>query len=221
MFFCPNCNNIFDISKTQIQTGGSLLETGSQNLEPEEKKLSTEDEKLTENTYQDGGDVHASIIKKIIDNTPLTKKEIDSISMSEILKHSMYKKLKSDVKELVYNKIQDLLPLKEKKISGEMTDKIKDVNISYFVCNNCGYSRKIEEGTLMFSLTDDTITQSYMTEHISDMIHSNILPRTRKYICVNKRCKSHTDPTKREAVFFRIQNSYNIRYICTECKTSF
>ena len=47
------------------------------------------------------------------------------------------------------------------------------------------------------------------------------MPRTRRYVCINPECESHKDPTKREAVFFTMNNTYKKRYVCVTCKASF
>ena len=53
-----------------------------------------------------------------------------------------------------------------------------------------------------------------------NMIHDKTLPHTRDYVCKNKDCSSHKDPSKRDAVWFRpIATSYSTYYGCTACAT--
>jgi hypothetical protein len=93
----------------------------------------------------------------------------------------------------------------------------------YFLCSNCGYYEDIKPGTKIYSKTSAEIAQvrGQGTENYDDLIHSDIMPRTRRYVCVNPDCESHNDPTKREAVFFTMNNTYKKRYVCVTCKASF
>ena len=46
------------------------------------------------------------------------------------------------------------------------------------------------------------------------------LPRTQRYICKNKDCKTNTKGANKEAVIFRKKNSYVTNYLCTVCDVS-
>lgn len=187
--YCPNCNNLFNITKSiNPQKGGELSED--------------------------------SIIDKILNKEPVVLDDI-KININDIVKNQSYKKLNKEEKEYVYNTIQDLLPKNEKKIMKEKNENIEEQSTALFICENCGTTKKIPPGTKIFNKTSKNISRNYSRGDYSDMINSDILPRTRKYICINKSCISHTDPTKREAVFLRANNSYKIVYICTACKSVF
>ena len=88
-----------------------------------------------------------------------------------------------------------------------------------FICSNCGYSKVIDPRTLLFSRTSKNVAESYVANDVVNMAFSDIIFRTRKYICSNDKCESHKDPEKREAIFFRMNNSYKVKYICDTCKT--
>ena len=45
------------------------------------------------------------------------------------------------------------------------------------------------------------------------------LPRTTKYICPNDDCITHSNPNKKEAIFFNEGDSLKNIYICKECNT--
>ncbi|AYV82267.1 MAG: DNA-dependent RNA polymerase subunit Rpb9 [Homavirus sp.] len=170
----------------------------------------------THTNSQDGGDIYEDIIQKILDNLPIT---IKNINVDELIKSQAYKKLKIKHKEYIDNKIQDLLPLEDKKIIKNKMEKPLDELLAYFVCNNCGYATKIIPGTNIFSRKSEDISQNYAVSDYSDQLYSDIVARTRKYICPNKECESHKDNKKREAVFIRLLNTYRIKYICSACKT--
>lgn len=207
MQFCPNCNNVFDITKSSVQNGGLI------------------DDKLNdiENVNLEGGavmDNYDEIIRKIIDNETISKNNLDKVSLDELTKSIGYKKLKYRQREYIFNKLQDLLPIEKKKIVKEQLQK-QQMEKAFYICKNCGYLKQIEEGTLIFSKVSPDIAQSYTTTDLRTMASSDILPITRKYICPNDKCESQHDLTKREASFFRLNNSFRIKYICLACKTAF
>lgn len=187
MFFCQNCDNVFDIMKGE--------------------------------TKQSGGVNNKDLITKILKNVTLDAKEmkdLESINIDEFIHSPEYNKLKSNQKEFVYNKIQELLPLEFKKILTEEIKQSADEK-AYFVCNNCGNKKAIRKGTLIFSKVSSDIAQSYSSADVSEMKYSDILPRTRKYICPNDECPSHTNYSVREAVFFRMNNTFRVKHICLAC----
>jgi DNA-directed RNA polymerase subunit M/transcription elongation factor TFIIS len=192
MYFCPNCNNIFDITKN-----------------PQEEKAKTK--------VGGASTDYALIIEKILKNQEVLPENVVNLNLNTLIKEVSYKKLKVKEKELVYNKMQELLP-ENKKLIKEMSDKKNDK--AYFICKNCGFLKPINDGTLIFSRVSSDISQTYTSTDkasLKAMANSDILPRTRKYICKNSKCISHKDPTKREACFFRMNNSYKIKYICLAC----
>lgn len=211
MYFCPNCHNVFDITRNLGQSGGN--DDNNNNIEDNELESQIGGNNDTVDEAYD------KLLKKILNEEQINEKELDFVTLEELIKSSPYKRLKFKQKEFAYNKINDLLPLDKKKPLNiqEKTDK----NKAYFLCNNCGYKKAIEEGTLIFNRVSNDIAQSYIASEIKEMSYSDILPRTRKYKCPNGKCESHHDPTKREAVFFRLNNTFRIRYICQSCQTMF
>lgn len=222
MFFCPNCNNAFDITNKKNQKiDKKKNEKEDGRIDKKKNKNDSEEHKNTEIALT-GGYQYETIIKKILDKQELIFDDIKELKIEELVKHPAYKKLKMKQKEYVYNKIQDILPKNEKKILIDQPIKtLSTEEMAYFICNNCGYIKQIEPKTQIFSRTSTMISQSYDINEYKDMLYSDILPRTRKYICPNEKCESHKDPTKKEAIFFRLNNSYKIKYICTACKTDF
>lgn len=209
MYFCPNCDTVFDITKLNEQVGDSTNNSISESISvSSELKLGGASKDID------------MIIQKILNGDPLNDDDILDITTDTLLKNNSYKKLKPKQKELVYNTIQDLLPIKEKQILNE--EGIKPTNEkAYFKCKNCGFLKPISDETLIFSRVSTDIAQSYATSDFKDMVYSDILHRTRKYDCPNDKCESHQTPSKREAVFFRRNNTFKVTYICTTCHTSF
>ena len=95
-------------------------------------------------------------------------------------------------------------------------------NAAYMMCNNCGYAKSMEPGTLILSRISRKEEIKYISDHskYKDMVDDPSLPITRKYICPNKDCESHKNHAKREAVWFRPnRHTYVTIFICRSCKT--
>jgi hypothetical protein len=200
MYFCPNCDNVFNITKELPSQSGGVK---SDSPESEMSDM-TNDEK---------------IVNKLLADEHFSEKDLSSAQLVNLLQSVAFKRLKHKQKEFVYNKIQDLLPVDQKKILEETPKQVFEK--VYFICNNCGDNKPIDKGTLIFSKVSTDIAQSYSPLDVDDMKYSDILPRTRKYICPNTKCESHTNPQKREAIFFRMNNTFRIKHICKACDTSF
>jgi hypothetical protein len=176
MYFCPNCNNVFDITK-ETQRGNqeksqSITSSSSSSESQEGGKLK----------YEDSEDQYTGLIANIINNKIVTLEDVKKILNTELN---------------------------------------PNLNRIYFICNKCGNKKPIKKGTLMFSKVSSDIAQSYSSLDVKEMLNSDILPRTRKYICPNDKCVSHTEPDKREAVFFRMNNTFRVKHICCACETVF
>jgi len=219
MYFCPNCNNVFDITKGTSQAGGEIQESSS-----EDNNMTTTSSLNIKEMFggAKGGkdDAYDEIINKLMKTDKIDKKELDKFSLEELMKSDAYKKLKHKQKEHIFNKIQDMLPIEQKKLFT-LEETKQQLEKAYFICNNCGNRKPIEKGTLIFSKVSSDIAQSYSSSDVGDMKYSDILPRTRKYICPNAKCESHTNPQKREAVFFRMNNTFRVKHICQACDTVF
>ena len=211
MYFCPNCNNVFDITKGTSQAGGDITNT-SENMSPN----------IIEKDFIGGfsDDNYEKLISKILKNEKIDENEIKKISADDLTKSLAYKKLKNKQREEIYNKVQDLLPNEQKKIiKGE--EPTHQIEKAYFICNNCGNRQHIDEGTLIFRRISNDLAQSYSSSDVKDMKYSDILPFTRKYKCPNIKCDTHKYPEKKEAIFFRMNNTFGIKHICKVCDTVF
>ena len=135
--------------------------------------------------------------------------EIDSISISA----SNIKKLKMSKEEIK----EELIIL-----YNEIVKDNKDANLFNLVCNNCSMTYYLRPGTIVDSvnLTDSNFVQD---EIPSIRVHDPTLFRTKDFTCVNRKCISNTDnskkiQTEKEAVFYKL-NTHNIKYICSQCNT--
>lgn len=109
----------------------------------------------------------------------------------------------------------------QQQIVEESSKKIKREKIkktASLVCSNCGFNRRMNEGTVLYSKSVIKKTPVYSYH---DMIYSDIVPHTRNYNCPNDKCDTHAKPEKLDAIFFREGDTFNMIYICTVCKTQF
>lgn len=203
-----NVNNVLSETPTSVSSDYTLAETS--NI----KGGRSESDKDAD---------YESIIKNIVNNDNFDNLKLTPTDtlLEGLTKSGSYKKLSTKQKELVYNKLQDLIPKKLETVSDTTVTSHK----AFFICTNCGYNDVVTPGTMIIRRSADinnmqdsdvaTINNNY-----KDMLHLKELPWTRNYVCVNKSCKSHTDHALREAVFFRMPNSYKVRYVCNTCETS-
>jgi len=102
----------------------------------------------------------------------------------------------------------------QKKIKTNMSPEIMDKfegQSDFFFCFFCGYVKKIEDNTKIFS------RNKRQTQYISpDKIIMDLYPKRSNYICQNKNCESHNQKNKTMTIF-KNENS-EIIYICDSCK---
>lgn len=124
-----------------------------------------------------------------------------------------------DIKKITSNAEFGKLKDSDKKgILKMLSSDFDDMQAAYRICKNCSYHEKILETTLILSRINTNISTS-VEEDYSYMVYDQTLPHTRDYKCKNKSCKTHSDPTQKNAVWFRPKlNSYSTYYGCTICK---
>lgn len=117
-----------------------------------------------------------------------------------------------------FNKLKDL---DKKAIIKNLSGDLDDMQSAYRICKNCSYYEKIIETTLILSSMNTNIFSSTsIEENYNYMVYDKTLPHTRDYKCKNESCATHSDPAKKNAVWFRPKlNSYATYYGCTLCKT--
>lgn len=104
-----------------------------------------------------------------------------------------------------------------KKQNNEENDDV-NATMEFFRCDNCGHNEPLPEDTIIITKSSTRkIYEHYDKERCRHMINIKTLPLTRNYVCHNASCESHKDHSKREAVFFRVNNTYAVRYICKAC----
>ena len=154
------------------------------------------------------GDIQLKTPKDLIDIS--SDNDIDGnikllFSKKELITSKEYKKLSVEEKEIVDKKFQENINI--------------SFNLAYFICNNCQFVTKLEEGTKVYEVS---INSQYLeNDIIENKFFDLTLPRTKDYICPNKKCESHKKLLEKEAIFYRpFKNSYNLKYVCGLCMTS-
>ena len=186
MFFCPQCDTIFDISKTikGSQAGGSSK---------------TKPKKVVE-------------VDKILEEK-MSLKEMKDIDVDTLSNSKELKQLKSSDRTKVLSTVSDA----HDKINAKGGVRQE----AFFKCTNCGYATPIKPGTRIFGKTSQDISKSYVTDDYTPMLDSDIVPRTKRYVCSNPNCGTHKDPKNKEAIFFRRMNSNAVIYVCSVCGFNF
>ena len=143
----------------------------------------------------------ADIFKKIENNEDLSNFKTD-IKIEEITKNSKYKKLSGAEKTKINN----------------LYDVTTNSGIE-FRCTNCNNSVEIKESILLYELDMNNKNDKNKTLEENQLYCNNpILPRTHDYICKNEYCETNKNSKiKKEAVFYRENNSMKVNYICCKC----
>lgn len=203
MLYCPNCHNILDVSKNPPTQTASNQYLGTQT--PTSVSASDEAEEVKSNVVDD-------IIDKFLNGKDVANGEISNIKLENIVKSDKYKNLNKKQKSTVQNGYSAIV------------DKIGESVHAFYFCRNCMYSEPISSGALVISRISGKAKSNYVNvEKFKNKIHSQILPFTRNYVCINDKCETnHSDPKKRktkEAVFYRVGNSMQVAYTCVVCNS--
>jgi len=144
------------------------------------------------------------LINNLINNKINLKLEND-ISLEKIKLNKIYLDLNKNIQERIINNYK----------------KFKNLNkIGFYICNSCGYFKNINNGTIIFDNTQNSISNVDIS---NIQVNNNILPRTKDYICPNKECKANNpsyNKVDKEAVFYRKDNSYKLIYTCCLCSSN-
>jgi hypothetical protein len=139
--------------------------------------------------------------------------ELDNFNMADINKIPYFNKLSNNQKTLIINRLYEKVPKNQKLAKHNDSTVAKD---SYFYCKNCGYNEKIPDKMFIFSRSYEKSGDDFDNKFINYK-HDKTLPFSKKYNCINKECSTHKNPIIKNAVFYRLNNTYTVRYICTIC----
>lgn len=205
MLFCPNCNNILDISKNPPKNN---QQSYSQNLSTPNTISNTDTDTNNEDQIPDMID---DVIDKLLQEVIISDSILSEIKMEQLIKSKKYQKLDKKQKSQVQSKLISLI------------EKIDDSINTYYFCKNCMYSKLIDPGSLIISrIGIGSVTEYINLDRLKNRVYSKILPITRNYICINEKCDTNRKDDKRkskEAVFYRIGNNMQIWYSCKICES--
>lgn len=194
--FCEKCESMLDILKHPNRQVDELdTETP--------KQLSSDEDKNVD---------YEKILKKVEKGDALSKEELETIDVREMVKNEYYKKLsgKGDIKKRIIDMIDD---------AGNSDDNTQ----AYLVCKNCAFSKKIKPGYKVVTKNPEgTISTNEITNEsmLRNRVHFGINPKTRVFDCPNKECPSHKKDSPTEAIFFRKhQKTHEVIFCCTTCLT--
>lgn len=128
---------------------------------------------------------------------------IENISIEQIHENEYFKSLDKNKKTMVINSF-----LKKTK---NKTDELK--NKFYFYCNNCGFNTPIKNKTCIYQ---DKIDIKPI--NVENYKYDQTFPTTKKYVCINKNCDTHSKPEIKKASFFKLNpHSYETTFLCHVC----
>ena len=131
---------------------------------------------------------------------------LDNITIEQIHENEKFKSLDKNKKTLIINNF--ITQTKNK------SDDLK--NKFYFYCNNCGYNTEIKNKTCIYQDKIDI-----KPNNIINYKYDPTLPSTKKYVCINKNCETHSNFQIKKATFFKLNsNSYETTYLCNICNTT-
>jgi hypothetical protein len=211
--FCPNCNNILNITKTntnknkigamEVDTPNTISDTEEDDDEDMESKKDNSNE--VDVVVFDAVD---NLIEKIINGTEISEVDLVDLKYEQIIRHKSYVKLDKKTKMNIQTKLVTFF------------EKIEDSTSAYYHCVICSYTKAIEPKTIVSSRIGTNSTEMYINiDKLQNKTNHSILPRTRNYICINNKCESHNNHEKREAVMYRIGSGVQVWYTCCECKS--
>lgn len=102
--------------------------------------------------------------------------------------------------------------------------KSKRTAIKYILkCSSCGSDYPLHPGTTIYSLNFRKQQSSFNDDNLELKLYDNTLPRTKDYICPFEDCETNKkgfDLSKKEAVFYRANGTYHLKYACCNCERS-
>jgi hypothetical protein len=189
MIFCDKCRNIFDISN--------------------QKDIKNR---------QVGGKIKravANLFKKHEEGTPLTDEDLEKLTSKDLLYDEDFGRMSKRAQQKMISWIKTF---KKEWFTNDDEDEEEQVVDAYFVCKSCRNTAQIEPGAII-CYKSYGIDEASEVEEYAQFIHDQTLPRTRTYICPNKKCTTHKSPDTKEAVITK-NYLHQCIYVCTQCATN-
>jgi len=158
------------------------------------------------------------IFEKFANREPISADDLADVTGAELLKDDKYDKMNKKDQRMFVTVIKKIDKNFFVESAEESEQNLESTNIAYFACEYCNYHEPMTAGTVLY-------TKNYNndigidTEDYSMMCHNYSLPRTRNYICHNKKCETHKNIDIREAVLTK-NKADRIIYVCCVCSTN-
>ena len=167
-------------------------------------------------------------IKKSVDNITVIKisTPTDFMNAIKVEEHNEYDIIleKADL-EAFLTKKNIKIDEKKKIIETYMSMINKKKTMIKFIlkCSTCGSEYPLNPETTIYSLNFKKQQSSFNDDNIDLKLYDPTLPRTKDYICENSECISHKknfDASTKEAVMYRANGTYHMKYACLCCKST-
>lgn len=209
--FCEKCNNFMDITNI-IANQNSTLDNIESDIDENEEM---NDESSTYDV-KDKNELNAKQINDVLEGNEIDFTITDGIYQN-IVDNPYYMKLPENKKTLILNRLHERIQKKNKKTNANAEPIMNTMKKSYFYCKNCGFNKKIADGTFIYSKNVENNEDTYNL-NFQEYYNDPTLPVTKKYVCINDKCETHDKPELKSAVFYRFNGTYRIRYVCGICK---
>jgi len=148
-------------------------------------------------------------IDSVVDLLKIIKTDPDNLNKYKATFN--YNELKENLKFKKFNETikQNIEQLFKNQISG-----------TKFFCNNCGFQENITKSIKLYE--ENFKKKNHNITSINDLkllVHDQTLPRTKDYMCKNINCITHKDPSNKESIYYKNNNSYKLNYVCVICYT--
>ena len=190
MFFCEKCRYLFNVTK-DIKS------------------------------KQIGGRINetlSNIFSKYKSNETLTNRDLRKIKGKDLLEDERFENMTKKEQRKLMSIIKSVDKNFFAKGEEETSPKIGST-LAFFICKYCKNSNPIQPQTIIYSKKfsgGEGVTEA---EDYTYAIYDLTLPRTRNYICKNRKCPTHKDDDVKEAVLIK-DSTDQIKYLCTACSTN-
>ena len=161
--------------------------------------------------YSDYAD---SLFSKIGQNQPIQKKDLAKLNAQDVTQDERYQNMSKKEQRRISDLIKAVNPdffkesIEEKQVQEEEAK-------AYYLCKMCKNTKPIKPGTLIYS-------KSYASTGLQDnrdYTYARYDPTyflTQNYVCPNPKCKTHKEPSLKEAVLAKSASNLLV-YVCSVC----
>jgi hypothetical protein len=155
-----------------------------------------------------------NLFTKITNGSEITEDDLAKLNIVDIQTDPRFEVMSKNKQQQIQSKLKEINP----DIFTKNTKK-KESN-AYFVCMMCSYTEEMTNGVVLFDQKYDMSTNDSIDD-FSMCIYDQTLPRTRHYLCHNKKCPTYKNPKleTKEAVITK-SKAGQVVYVCTLCMSA-